>query len=118
MSDEMNNEIDTESNIDEAHGQERIGFRVGDDYYVEFADGEFIHEDENGNLFADTLVYKIVNDEKNLINNEEITPELHSEIEVAISAFLESAIRSFLDVNEKLDTTISEDGFEEIIVDE
>jgi len=69
------------------------GFRVGE-YFVSFPPGDFIHEDENGKLFANVDVYKIHKDKAQKINGA-ITPEVEQAISDELNRILTMAVDEF-----------------------
>ncbi len=71
----------------------RDGFRIGN-YFVSFPDGNFIEEDEKGNMYVLADIYRI-DDNKNAIKLEknEITPEVEQLISEEINRLLMDAVK-------------------------
>ena len=69
------------------------GFRVGD-YFVTFPPGEFIHENDKGEMFIDIDVYKMDKDRLYKVNSQ-LTPEVEQMINEEINRMLTMAIDSF-----------------------
>ena len=77
-----------------------VGFMIGEDYYVEFGDGDFIEEDEEGNMVALVNVYQVEKD-GDYSKVENLSDELKEKVEVALSTFLTAALES---LEESIDT--------------
>lgn len=70
----------------------RDGFKV-DDYFVSFPPGDFVQEDESGNLSVLVDIFKIdSNNKMQKTTSEEITPELETKIGAYINEILVRAI--------------------------
>jgi len=79
-----------------------VGFMIGEDYYVEFGDGDFIEEDEEGNMVALVNVYQVEKD-GDYSKVESLSDELKEKVEVALSTFLTAALEQSLE--EGMNTT-------------
>ena len=70
----------------------REGFRV-DNFFVTFPPGDFIQEDDSGNLSVLVDIFKIdSNNNMQKTTNEEVTPELETKIGAYINEILVRAI--------------------------
>jgi transaldolase len=66
------------------------GFRVGE-YFVTFPPGDFIHEDQDGNMSIDLDIYKIDKENAYKVNGQ-VTPELEQQISEELHKMLNAAI--------------------------
>jgi hypothetical protein len=86
-----------------------LGFMVGEDYYVEFAnENDFIEVADDGRLAALVNVYKITasasgGEVREEVAEENMSSELQERIEVALSTFLEAAFQTYIDKESGLD---------------
>lgn len=69
----------------------RDGFRIGE-YFISFPPGNFVHEDENGEVYLDVDIFKIDKDGNLHKSNKEVTPELQEAINEEINRMLTAAI--------------------------
>jgi hypothetical protein len=70
------------------------GFRVGQ-YFCSFPEGEFIKEDEDGNLFVMVDIFKINKDDSvEKIQQSELTPDVEEQINSAINTMLLEALEN------------------------
>jgi hypothetical protein len=69
------------------------GFRVGE-YLIAFPPGDFVQEDENGEMFLLVDIYKIdnVTGESTKINKDGMPPELEEQINEELNKILLAAI--------------------------
>jgi hypothetical protein len=67
------------------------GFRVGD-YFCTFPPGEFIKEDEDGNMFAMVDIFKIDQEGRATKVNGALTPELEDAIGEELNRLLTQAL--------------------------
>jgi hypothetical protein len=70
-----------------------VGIQI-DDYLVHFVGDEFLKEDDSGNLYIETDIYKLdsTTNKKVKVEESEITPDLESKINAWINSALEQAI--------------------------
>lgn len=97
---------------------ENGGFMIDDQYYVAFEDGDFLEVEESGKIAALVRVYNVKNG--NVSDEVEMTEELMSKVESALTAFLENAIETTMNeyrAENPEETIYDEDGFEVIEVD-
>ena len=71
----------------------REGFRVGE-YFITFPPGDFVHEDDKGDMYIDVDVYKMDKDRLYKVNGK-LTPEVEQMINEEINRMLTSAIDLF-----------------------
>jgi hypothetical protein len=69
----------------------RDGFRIGE-YFISFPPGDFVHENENGEMYMDVDIFKIEKDGSLHKANKQITPELEKAISEEINRMLISII--------------------------
>lgn len=75
----------------------RPGFRV-DNFFVSFPDDqEIITEDPNGNMFINVDIFKLDNDNRIRVKQEEVTEEL----QIKISAYINEMILQAIEEEEK-----------------
>jgi hypothetical protein len=78
--------------------KDNLGFMIGEDIYVEFDMDNMIDEDENGNVFVNTHVYRVVSSNEGEVDKErvpydEMSDEVMERVETAVNSFLTAALR-------------------------
>jgi hypothetical protein len=78
--------------------KDNLGFMIGEDIYVEFDMDNMIDEDENGNVFVNTHVYRVVSSNegeagKERVPYDEMSEEVMERVETAVNSFLTAALR-------------------------
>ena len=69
------------------------GFRIGE-YMVCFPPGEFVQEDEKGDMYVLVDIYKIDNGKATKVNKEGVPEELEEQINAEINRMLLAAIEN------------------------
>ena len=77
---------------DQNKPEEPQGFKIDERYFVEFPPGDFVKENEEGQLYIDVIVYENVDDEIKRLKSEEISEELTEKINEAINKILMKAV--------------------------
>ena len=82
------------------------GFRVGQ-YFCSFPEGEFIKEDESGNLFVLVDIFKINKDDSVVkVQQDELTPDIEEQINDAINKMLLEALANDKNLNDSGDINV------------
>lgn len=103
-----------------------FGFMIGEELYIEFDENQIVGEDDEGNIFINTRVYKVISvngqDPKveAAIAPEDMTDDIREKVEAAVNSLLESAIDGAMKAFEqgKTDFMVAEDGTIEVEVEE
>lgn len=69
------------------------GFRVGN-YFVCFPPGDFIKEDDNGNMYAEVEIYNLRKDgQAEKLSKDKISPEIDSIISEELNKLIQEALQ-------------------------
>lgn len=69
------------------------GFRVGD-YFVSFPPGDFIKEDDNGNMYAEVEIYNLRKDgQAEKLSKDKISPEIDKIISEELNKLIQEALQ-------------------------
>jgi hypothetical protein len=101
--------------------KDTLGFMIGEDIYVEFDMENMVEEDENGNLFVNTHVYRVVESDDGSIDREkvpydEMSDEVMEKVETAVNTFLSEAIRRGIEEDGYGDELFADSDVDEIEV--
>ena len=76
------------------------GFKVGN-YFVSFPEGDFIKEDENGNMYAEVNIYEMTKKgDTRLLDKKEITQEINDMISDQLNEMILQAVNLVENNNE------------------
>lgn len=104
--------------------EKNFGFMIDEELYIEFDEDQVVGEDEDGNMFINTRVYKVLSvngdtPDVESIAPEDMTEEMRAKVESAVNSMLEASIDASLKSLEKgEDPFMTEDGAIEIEVTE
>jgi len=76
---------------------EPIGFKINDQYFIEFPPGDFVHETETGEMFIDVIVYENTEDGIKRLKPDDMNEETTKLVNEAINNILSKAIKEALD---------------------
>lgn len=69
------------------------GFRVKD-YFVSFPPGDFIKEDDNGNMYAEVEIYNLRKDgQAEKLSKDKISPEIDKIISEELNKLIQEALQ-------------------------